>query len=212
MTDARDMRARYRRILRFAARYLVQTWWYELFLPRIGLRRLAERGRSKRLKRIAQRFHALAIQLGGLMIKVGQFMSSRLDVLPPEITKELEGLQDEVPAVPFDQIRTVAEAELGVSLETAFSFIDPLPLAAASLGQAHRAQLAGLDADQTGLFNVVVKIQRPNIDQIVDIDLRALRRVGRWLSRIRLVSDRVDAPALVEEFALTSLEEIDYLH
>ena len=212
MTDAAPMRARYRKILRFAARYLVQAWWYELFLPRLGLGRLAARGRAQRLTRIARRFHVLAVDLGGLMIKVGQFMSSRLDVLPPEITKELEGLQDEVPPVPFPAIRALAEAELGVPLEVAYSFIDPVPLAAASLGQAHRARLSEADAAQTGLLDVVVKIQRPDIDQIVEVDLRALRKVGGWLSRVRLVSDRVDMPALVEEFAHTSLDEIDYLH
>ncbi len=212
MTDAGEMRARYRRITRFAARYLAQAWWYELFLPRIGLGSLSARGRAARLTRIARRFHALAVDLGGLMIKVGQFLSSRLDVLPPEITKELEGLQDEVPAVPFEAVRTLAEAELGVPLERAYAWIDPAPLAAASLGQAHRAVLSDADAEQSGLREVVVKIQRPGIDQIVDVDLRALRKVGGWLSRIRLVSDRVDAPALVEEFAATSLEEIDYLN
>jgi predicted unusual protein kinase regulating ubiquinone biosynthesis (AarF/ABC1/UbiB family) len=212
MTDARSMGSRYRRILRFAARYLVQAWWYELFLPRIGLSRLASHGRSARLRRIAQRFHVLAVDLGGLMIKVGQFMSSRLDVLPPEITKELEGLQDEVPAVPFPAMQAAAEAELGVALDRAFSFIDSTPLAAASLGQVHRAHLSEVDAAQTGLEHVVVKIQRPGIDEVIDVDLRALRRVARWLSRVRVVAERVDIPALVEEFALTSLDEIDYLH
>jgi predicted unusual protein kinase regulating ubiquinone biosynthesis (AarF/ABC1/UbiB family) len=212
MTDAGNMRSRYRRILRFAARYLAQTWWYELFLPRIGLARIAARTRSARMRRVARHFHALAVDLGGLMIKVGQFMSSRLDVLPPEITKELEGLQDEVPPVAFPAIRELAEAELGVSLEQAFSYIDPTPIAAASLGQAHRARLSAADAELTGLLDVVVKIQRPGIDRIVEVDLSALRRVAGWLSRVRLVSDRVDAPALVEEFALTSIEEIDYLH
>jgi predicted unusual protein kinase regulating ubiquinone biosynthesis (AarF/ABC1/UbiB family) len=212
MTDSRAMRARYRKILRFAARYLAQSWWYELFLPRFGLARFVERGRPARLKKIAQRFHVLAVDLGGLMIKVGQFMSSRLDVLPPEITKELEGLQDEVPAVPFAQIKVFAEAELGVPLERAFSFVDPTPLAAASLGQAHRATLSDADAADTGLRDVVLKVQRPGIDKIVDVDLAALRRIAQWLSRVRLVSDRVDMPALLEEFATTSLEEIDYLH
>ena len=189
MTDAgtfsRSGRARYRRILRFAARYLAQAWWYELVLPRFGLSRLAARGRPARLQHIARRFHVLAVDLGGLMIKVGQFMSTRLDVLPPEITKELEGLQDEVPAVPFPQIRALAEAELGVSLDTAFSFVDPTPLAAASLGQAHRARLSEIDAAETGLLDVVIKIQRPGIDKIVEVDLSALRRVGGWLSRVR---------------------------
>lgn len=212
MTDDALMRARYRRITRFAARYLVQAWWYELFLPRFGLERISARGRTRRMQIIARRFHALAIDLGGLMIKVGQFMSSRLDVLPPVITKELEGLQDEVPSVPFAQMRVRAEEELGMPLERAFAMVDERPLAAASLGQAHRAILTDDLAEQTGLREVVVKIQRPGIDRIVDVDLRALRKVGGWLSRVALVRDRVDMPALVEEFAATSLEEIDYLH
>jgi predicted unusual protein kinase regulating ubiquinone biosynthesis (AarF/ABC1/UbiB family) len=212
MSDARRMRARYRRITRFALRYMVQTWWWELFLPRFGLAPLVARGRARRLRRIAQRFHVLAVDLGGLMIKVGQFLSSRLDILPPEITKELEGLQDEVPAVPFDRIRILAESELGVPLERAYAWIDPVPVAAASLGQAHRARLSTEDAAIAGFTDVVVKVQRPGIDEIVDVDLLALRKVGVWLSRVSLVSRRVDMPALVEEFAETSLEEIDYLH
>ena len=86
---AGNTRARYRRILRFAGWNLAVTWWFELFLPRIGLRRVAESTRPRRMKRFARRFHVLAVDLGGLMIKVGQFMSSRLDVLPPELTSEL---------------------------------------------------------------------------------------------------------------------------
>lgn len=212
MTDDALMKARYRRITRFAARYLVQAWWFELFLPRFGLGWISARGRTRRLERIAQRFHVLAVDLGGLMIKVGQFMSSRLDVLPPSITKQLEGLQDEVPAVPFAQMRARAEEELGMPLERAFASVDERPLAAASLGQAHRAVLTEDLAAETGLSAVVLKIQRPGIDRIVDVDLRALRKVGVWLSKVALVRDRVDMPSLVEEFAVTSLEEIDYLH
>ncbi|OUE32417.1 putative protein kinase UbiB [Clavibacter michiganensis] len=210
--DAPETRARYRRILRFAAWNLAVTWWYELFLPRVGLRRIADRTRTRRMKLFARRFRVLAVELGGLMIKVGQFMSSRLDVLPPEITAELEDLQDEVPAVPFPEIRALAERELGMPLAAAFAWVDETPVAAASLGQAHRAILGPLDAADTGLTGAVIKVQRPGIDDIVRIDLAALRRIGGWLTHVRLVSDRVDAPALVEEFAETSLEEIDYLH
>lgn len=206
------LQARYRRIMRFAARALVSAWWFELVLPRFGLGKLGARGRIPRLQRLARRFAVLAADLGGLMIKVGQFLSSRLDILPPEITRELEGLQDEVAAEPFDAIRRQTEEELGMPLEHAYASFDPVPIAAASLGQAHRARLSPAIAADLGFENVVVKVQRPGIESIVAVDLAALRRVARWLSRVRLVSSRTDAPALVEEFAATSLEEIDYLH
>jgi len=208
----RAFKARYRRIMRFAARAMVQAWWFELVLPQFGLGKFAARGRIPRLQRLARRFAVLAADLGGLMIKVGQFMSSRLDILPPEITSELEGLQDEVTAESFDRIRAQTEAELGMPLDLAYASFEPVPIAAASLGQAHRATLSpGLAAD-LGLTDVVVKVQRPGIEDIVAVDLAALRRVARWLSRVRLISTRADAPALVEEFATTSLEEIDYLN
>ncbi|KQR63630.1 ABC transporter [Arthrobacter sp. Leaf337] len=209
---AGSTRARYRRILRFAAWHLAVTWWFELFLPRVGLGKIAERTRTTRMRRFARRFHVLAVDLGGLMIKVGQFLSSRLDVLPPEITKELEGLQDEVPPVPFPAIRPLAEAELGAPLDKVFASVEEMPIAAASLGQAHRAQLLPANAADAGLHSVVLKVQRPGINAIVDVDLAALRKVAGWLSHVRLVSDRADMPALVEEFAQISLEEIDYLH
>ena len=208
----RMLRARSGRILRFAAAQMVMAWWFELTLPRIGLGRLAARGRVERWRSAAQRFRVLAVDLGGLMIKVGQFLSSRMDVLPPEITKELEGLQDEVSPVPFAQIRTLAEVQLGMRLTDAFTSFDPRPLAAASLGQAHSATLAPDAAAELGFAEVVVKVQRPGIADVVDVDLRALRRIAGWLSRVRFIARRVDMPALVEEFAHVSLEEIDYLH
>ncbi|MDY0914839.1 ABC1 kinase family protein [Rathayibacter festucae] len=208
---ARSDQRRYRRILRFASWHLAVTWFFDLLLPRIGLTAIALRTRPQRMRRFARSFHVLAVDLGGLMIKVGQFMSSRLDVLPPEITRELEGLQDEVPPVPFPRIRALAEAELGTTLARAYADVDETPVAAASLGQAHRARLSAVDAADSGHENAIVKVQRPGIDEIVEVDLAALRRIGGWLTHVRLVSDRVDAPALVEEFAVTSLEEIDYL-
>lgn len=212
MADPGSARARYRRILWFAARTIAQTWWFELILPRIGFAESVARGRAARLTGIAQRFHTLAVELGGLMIKVGQFMSSRLDVLPPEITKELAGLQDEVPPVPFEPIRELAEAELGIPLERAFAHVDPVPVAAASLGQAHRARLTDAEAEDTGFAEVVVKVQRPGIEQIVEVDLAALRRVAGWLSRVRFIANHVDLPRLIDEFTNVSLLEIDYLH
>src|SRR5690606_21054731 len=132
MADPGSARARYRRILWFAARTIAQTWWFELILPRIGFAEYVARGRAARLQGIAKRFHALAVELGGLMIKVGQFMSSRLDVLPPEITNELAGLQDEVPAVSFAELKAAAEAELGVPLVRAVALLHALAAVSAS--------------------------------------------------------------------------------
>ena len=161
---------------------------------------------------MARRFSVLAIKLGGLIIKAGQFASSRLDVLPAAITAELESLQDAVAPEPFDAIRELCERELGLNLDLAFEHVDHIPLASASLGQAYRARLAPTLATDFGMTNVVIKVLRPGIEDIVDVDLRALRRIGMWLSRIKLVSRRTDAPALVEEFAAVSLDEIDYRH
>ena len=211
-TNDPALKARYRRIIRFAARALAQAWWFELVLPRFGLARFAARGRIRRLQKLAGRFHDLAVDLGGLMIKVGQFMSSRLDILPPEITRELEGLQDEVAPEQFARIVMQLERELGMPLDRAFARVDETPIAAASLGQAHRAHLSPGIAADLGFTEVVIKVLRPGIEQIVEVDLAALRRIGRWLARVKLVNRRADAPALVEEFATTSLEEIDYVH
>ena len=212
LTRGGPLKARYRRILRFASLALAQTWWFELFLPQLGLSKLAARGRVKRLKKLARKFHDLAADLGGLMVKVGQFLSARLDVLPQALTAELEGLQDEVAPEPFDSILELIATELGMNPEVAFASINAQPIAAASLGQAYRATLSKSLADDLGMTDVVIKVLRPAIEDIVNVDLAALRKIGVWLSRVKLVSKRTDAPALVEEFAQTTLEEIDYLH
>jgi Predicted unusual protein kinase len=210
MTTA-QLRARYRRIVWFFGVLTAGFIYWELILPKLGLNSLSNRTRSQRNRRAAARFRSVAIGMGGLLIKTGQFLSARLDVLPVEITEELAGLQDEVPPAPYDQIKALAEAEFGRPLDEVFASFEAEPLAAASLGQAHRAVLKPDDAAETGFADVVVKVQRPSIDKIVETDLAALRRVGQWLTRYKPVASRVDVPALVEEFATTSLEEIDYL-
>ena len=206
-----QLRARYWRIVRFFAGVTANFIVWEIVLPRIGLGGWSRRGRSERYRRIAVRFRALAIRMGGLMIKVGQFLSARLDVLPPEITDELSGLQDEVPAESFSAIREQAEAELGAALADEYAWIDEVPMAAASLGQVHRAKLCATEAELHGFVDVVVKVQRPFIEQVVEVDLAALRRVGGWLARYKPVAKRADVRALVEEFASTTREEIDYV-
>ena len=203
------LRARYRYILTFFARAILNFIFWELFLPRLGMRGLTRRTRSQRFRELAAHFRAMAIRMGGVMIKVGQFLSSRLDILPPEITEELSGLQDEVPPEDFEAIRILAESELGASLEELFERFDPEPMAAASLGQVHRARLQEAEAD--GFQDVVVKVQRPFIEQLVDVDFSALHRVAGWVMRYEPIRKRVNVPALVAELEATVQQEIDYL-
>lgn len=204
------LRARYRYIMAFFIRAVASFIYWELFLPRIGFRGLTRRTRSNRYKQLAARFRAMVIRMGGVMIKVGQFLSSRLDVLPEEITEELAGLQDEVPAEDFDSIRKLAETELGAPLEQLFERFETDPLAAASLGQVHRARLRADAAEEEGFQDVVVKIQRPFIEQLVDVDFSALHRVARWLMYYAPIRKRVNVPALVKELEATVRLEIDY--
>jgi predicted unusual protein kinase regulating ubiquinone biosynthesis (AarF/ABC1/UbiB family) len=204
------LRARYRRIMYFFAGVAINFIFWEVLLPRIGLRALARRTRSNRYRSVAARFRTLAIRMGGVMIKVGQFLSARLDVLPPEITEELAGLQDEVPPEKFEEIRKLAETDLGTPLKEKYESFEEIPLAAASLGQVHRARLCVKDP-KGDFCDVVVKIQRPFIEQLIDVDLSALRRAGSWLQRYPPVARRVDVPSLIEEFATTIHEEVDYL-
>jgi predicted unusual protein kinase regulating ubiquinone biosynthesis (AarF/ABC1/UbiB family) len=215
------IRARYRRITWFFARLLVSLFFWDIFLPRVGLRSFAERTRPNRLKRAAISYRALAIQMGGVLIKVGQFLSARVDVLPGEFTRELQGLQDEVPPVPFAKIRREVENEFEAPLAERYESFDPEPLAAASLGQVHRARIrkeqilaAGVTTTVPSALqcqDVVVKVLRPNIEQIIETDLAALRTVGVWLNRYYPIRKRIDIPSLLVEFTRTLYEEIDYI-
>jgi predicted unusual protein kinase regulating ubiquinone biosynthesis (AarF/ABC1/UbiB family) len=209
-------RTRYRNILWFFGRLIIAFIWWDIILPRVGLRRLARRTRPRRLHKAASAFRVEAIRLGGVMIKVGQFLSARLDVLPQEITDELSGLQDEVRAEAFEDIRRVIEAEFSASLEEKYVDFETSPVASASIGQVHRAHLVCQDPDQPGggsqVLAVVVKVQRPHIEEIVEVDLAALRVVGGWLYRYPPIHKRANVPALLAEFSRSLYEEIDYLH
>jgi predicted unusual protein kinase regulating ubiquinone biosynthesis (AarF/ABC1/UbiB family) len=200
---------RFRLILIFFARVIGHfIWWDIIFarLPLIGGR--ARQTRPDRYRHLARRFRGLAVALGGVMIKLGQFLSARVDVLPPEITDELKGLQDEVPPEQPERIFAVLEEDLG-DLSLRFAEIDREPLAAASLGQAHAARLLPDDENPEGTA-VVVKIRRPGIETLVATDLAALRIVARWFMRYKPIRKRADVPALMEEFAETLWEELDY--
>jgi len=205
-------KSRYRRTLRFFSTVMVSEIWWDFIIPRIGLGGLSRRTRAGRMRRIAASYRSLAIRMGGVLIKVGQFLSSRLDVLPREITAELAGLQDEVGAESFEAIRGEVEAEFGMPLAQKFLDFEPLPIASASIGQVHRARLAVTDPSAAPSPAVVVKVQRPHIQEIVEADLAAVRVAGRWLQRFKTVNRHVNVPALVEEFSRSFYEEIDYLN
>jgi predicted unusual protein kinase regulating ubiquinone biosynthesis (AarF/ABC1/UbiB family) len=205
------LRARYRRILWFFARVIFSLVGWDVLLPRIGFRAQARRTRPERLRRIAADFRVLAVDMGGVMIKVGQFLSARLDVLPREITDELAGLQDEVQPEPFDAVRQVAEQEYQSSLDEQFTEFSTVPMASASIGQVHTARLRPDPSDSTLPLQVVVKVQRSNIPELVAVDLSALRVVARWVQHYRPIRRRANVPALLEEFSRSIAEEMDYL-
>jgi predicted unusual protein kinase regulating ubiquinone biosynthesis (AarF/ABC1/UbiB family) len=209
------LRRRFLRILVFFGGVILSVILWDLFLPRIGLRALTRRTRPNRLRRAARRFRALAVDMGGVMIKVGQFMSARLDVMPREITDELAGLQDEVSPEKFEDVRMVLEAEFDASLESKYSYFEETPMASASIGQAHRARVR-VEAEGKQLDNheyppVVVKVQRPDIESIVEIDLSALHIVANWLDHYHPIRRRANVPALVEEVSRSIHEEMDYI-
>ena len=209
-------RTRYRHILWFFARIIINFIWWDILIPKVGLGRLSRRTRPNRYRKAANAFRLEAIRLGGVMIKVGQFMSARLDILPQEITDELSGLQDEVVPESFENIRKVLETEFSSSLEEKFTYFEKTPVASASIGQVHHAhlicQLPGGKEGENEMQEVVVKIQRPHIDEIVNVDLSALKVVGSWLYRYPPIHKRANVPSLLEEFSLSLYEEIDYLH
>ena len=199
---------RYRRILRFFAGVIANIIWWDLMMGRVPMaRQRVVSSRPQRLRHIAREFRGLAIEMGGVMIKLGQFLSSRVDVLPIEVTQELQGLQDEVPPADSEQVFALLREQLG-DLNRRFVNIERQPLAAASLGQVYRARLRPAGAAEVA--RVVVKVQRPGIEELVRTDLAALRVVARWTMRYKPIRKRANVPALLEEFARTLWQELDY--
>jgi len=199
---------RYRRILRFFAGVIANIVWWDVMVGRVPVARQRVVGsRPERLRQLAREFRGLAIEMGGVMIKLGQFLSSRVDVLPIEVTQELQGLQDEVPPADNEQVFGLLREQLG-DLNRRFVDIERRPVAAASLGQVYRARLR--PAGEAEVARVVVKVQRPGIEDLVRTDLAALRVVARWVMRYKPIRKRANVPALLEEFARTLWQELDY--
>lgn len=150
-------------------------------------------------------FRKTAVELGVLMIKLGQFLSSRADLLPQRALDVLSSLQDEVPPAPFSHVVSVIESELHRPVGDLFSSLESEATAAASLGQVHRAVLAG-----SGEV-VAVKVQRPNIQRLVNMDLSTIRFVIWVISRFVNTNEFIDLTAFYREFRRTIFEEIDYV-
>ena len=194
-------RRRYRRVRWFFARVFIHFIWWDILLNRPVLRWFRPEPVT-RWRRIARRYRELAVQMGGVLIKLGQFLSIRVDILPREVTGELSGLQDEVPPEPAALIIAQVESDLGRPLADVFEFFSPTPLGAASLAQVHPARTIGGEA-------LVVKVLRPGIQRLVETDLAALALALRWLKFSRTIRQRVDLDWLGEEFTTVTRRELN---
>jgi predicted unusual protein kinase regulating ubiquinone biosynthesis (AarF/ABC1/UbiB family) len=192
------------------ARLLLWTMWV-IYRERRRVLRAREQGDTdvqpdvELLIDVLIAFRKTAVQLGVLMIKLGQFLSSRADLLPQRALDVLSSLQDEVPPAPFGHVVSVIESELHQPINTLFSSIESEATAAASLGQVHKAVLATTGQD------VAVKVQRPDIARLVNMDLGTIRFVIWVISRFVNTSEFIDLAAFYREFRRTIFEEIDYV-
>ena len=150
----------------------------------------------RRLRRVLE-------DLGPTFIKFGQILSTRSDIMPPDYLEELSFLQDEVPPVSWDEARQVVETELGAPVEDLFAQVDPVPIASASLAQVHVACLVGGE-------EVVVKIQRPNIEKTVNLDLDIIYDLARTAQQRISLASRFEVADLAEEFASALRTELDF--
>ncbi len=145
------------------------------------------------------------LDLGPTFIKVGQLFSTRADIFPGEYVEELAKLQDKVPAFSYEQVEATIEKELGKKIPELFHNFEPIPLAAASLGQVHKAVL------HTG-ESVVVKVQRPGLKKLFEIDLQILKGITRYFQNHPKWGKGRDWSGIYEECCRILWEEIDYIN
>jgi ubiquinone biosynthesis protein len=150
-----------------------------------------------------QHLREMLDELGPTFVKFGQLLSTRPDVVPEDIVVELQKLQDEVRPFPYEDVERVIREDLGLSVEQLFTDFDPEPVAAASIGQVHRATLPnGRD--------VAVKVQRPNAPRQIEADLALMYQAARLVrERVRAL-EFIDPRQLVDEFARSIRQELDY--
>lgn len=141
-------------------------------------------------------------ELGTTFIKLGQILSTRVDLFSPEWIAEFEKLQDQAPAIPFEQFRAQLEADLGAPPEKVFAWLDTEPLAAGSIAQVHRARL--MDGSE-----VVLKLRRPGIRPVIEADLRLLSHLAEIVEQESSEWRRLRPRALVQHFTLSLRRELD---
>ncbi len=197
---------RVRRVTEVLARnglgFLVDQLELPRFLPR-GWRPAPRTDRTVARLAVPARLRITLEQLGATFIKVGQLLAGRGDLLPPEYVDELSRLLDAAPPVPTPEVERVIERELGAPVGELFASFDPTPLAAASIGQVHRATLPNGD-------EVAVKVQRPQIEDVVEADLDLLLRQARFLEKRSEALRRYNLVAIAEELAQALRDELDY--
>ncbi|KAB2037060.1 hypothetical protein ES319_D03G047600v1 [Gossypium barbadense] len=165
---------------------------------------MTEEKKVLRRKALAKWLKESILRLGPTFIKIGQQFSTRVDILAQEYVDQLSELQDQVPPFPSETAVSIVEEELGAPVGVIFDRFDYEPIAAASLGQVHRAKLKGQE--------VVVKVQRPGLKSLFDIDLKNLRVIAEYLQKIDPKSDgaKRDWVAIYDECASVLYQEIDY--
>jgi ubiquinone biosynthesis protein len=149
------------------------------------------------------RLRQMLDELGPTFVKFGQLLSTRPDVVPPDIVFELKALQDDVTPFPFEEAALVIREELGLTVEQLFLEFDEIPVAAASIGQVHRAVLPNGR-------RVAVKVQRPEAPRQIEADLELMYQVARLVRERVKALQFIDSVALVDEFARTIRQELDY--
>jgi ubiquinone biosynthesis protein len=150
-----------------------------------------------------QHLREMLDELGPTFVKFGQLLSTRPDVVPPDIVAELQALQDDVRPFPYEDAERVIREDLGLSLEQLFTEFDPTPIAAASIGQVHRATLPNG-------HQVAVKVQRPNAPRQIEADLSLLYQAARLIKERVRALEFIDPRQLVDEFARSIRQELDY--
>ena len=195
----RNQMVRTLRIFWLAILFAFDIWRISRLEKRGGLKPQVTRLYARAGRRMCQ--YALSMQ--GLLVKVGQFLSARSDILPLAFTRELSQLLDAVPAASFEQICPILTEALGSDWHSLFLLFEEEAVAAASLGQVHAATLASGET-------VAVKVRRPGIERLAETDLAALRRVCATLQHRTRFGERMNILALYEEFATTVYEELDY--